>query len=91
MYHPLTKQGIQARVLLGGRSPMAGRINQVLLQNPRLLEELYLTASEIVDDFEDYGPVLQANENSIYDENTVIRKLQAVRNELIRLASGAKG
>lgn len=69
---------------------LGGRVMQVLRHEPALLEQLYLMASEVVDDFEDYGPVHQASEAGEYDETTVIRKLQKVRNEIIELSrSGA--
>ena len=62
---------------------LGGNVTRVLLEQPSLLERLYLMASEVVDDFEDYGPVHQANEQGQYDETTVIRKLQRVRNEIL--------
>lgn len=62
---------------------MGRRIVRVLVDHPDLAVEFYSLASEIVDDFEDYGPVLQADENGEYSEETVIRRLQRVRNEII--------
>jgi hypothetical protein len=59
---------------------------RVLLQRPDLLEELYLMASKIVDDFEDCGPALQTNDVGAYDWKTTIRRLQAGRNEILRVA-----
>ena len=62
---------------------MSDRISETLSAHPELARSLYLLASEIVDDFLDYGPVLQANDEGEYDESTVIRRLEGVRNELI--------
>jgi hypothetical protein len=63
---------------------LARRITRALEQSPDLAVEFYCMASEIVDDFEDYGPVLQADENGEYTDETVIRRLQTARNELIK-------
>jgi len=65
--------------------PMADRVAKALGENPEIAFEFYCMASEIVDDFEDYGPVLQADENSEYTEDTPIRRLQAARNSLNKL------
>ena len=54
----------------------------MLAENPELAFELYCQASEIVDDFEDYGPMLQADEDGQYTEETTVRRLEKVRNEL---------
>lgn len=70
---------------------MATRIARVLGEHPTLALEFYCMASEVVDDFEDYGPVLQGDENGSYTGATVIRRLQAARNELIRLFSEEAG
>ncbi len=51
--------------------------------HPDVATKIYLLASEIVDDFEDYGPVIQANDSSEYDESTVIIRLRDLRNEII--------
>ena len=59
------------------------QIMQALTENPELATRFYWWASEIVDDYEDYGPVLQANEDGEYDGETMIIKLRHVRNELI--------
>ncbi len=55
-----------------------------LVRHPDLVAELYYAASEIVDDFDDWGPVIQANEESVYDESTTIQKLRAARAALKR-------
>ena len=71
--------------------PMAHRVAKVLVENPDLAFEFYSVASEVVDDFEDYGPILQANEDGAYTEDTTIVRLQAARNEIIeKLGAGRK-
>lgn len=62
---------------------MSDRIPEVLANHPELARDLYLLASEIVDDFHDYGPVLQANDDGEYDDSSVIRRLEAIRNQII--------
>jgi hypothetical protein len=62
---------------------MALQIAQTLADDPQLAFDLYCLASEIVDDFDDYGPVLQANEAAEYDDASTIMKLRACR-DLIR-------
>ncbi len=54
-----------------------------LAKHPDLVASLYYAASEIVDDFDDWGPMLQANIDSEYDESTAIEKLRVARNALI--------
>ena len=74
---------LQARfVCMDSRQPHS-RLLQALNQNPRLLIEFYLAASEIVDDFEDWGPVLQADLSGEYDETTSISRLRKARNAII--------
>ncbi len=74
---------------------MSDRIPEALAKDPELARGLYLLASEIIDDFLDYGPVLQANENGEYDESTAIKRLEAVRDQIIgrlrELANAANG
>jgi hypothetical protein len=65
--------------------PMQRRLARALGDNPELALEFYCMASEIVDDFEDHGPVLQADENGDYSDETTIRRLQSARNRLIEL------
>jgi hypothetical protein len=62
---------------------MPARWKSVLLEHPHLVHALYLAASEVVNDFEDYGSVLQANEHGEYDEATAIGRLKRVRNEIL--------
>jgi hypothetical protein len=47
------------------RRPMEQRIAKVA-ENPELAFEFYCMASEVVDDFEEYGPVLQADQEGAY-------------------------
>jgi hypothetical protein len=62
---------------------MTTKLEMYFVENPDAAAALYLAASEIVDDFEEFGPVLQANLDGEYDESTAIRKLQRIRNEII--------
>ena len=48
--------------------PMVHRIATVLGENPELAFEFYCMASELVDDFEDYGPDLQTDEGGANTE-----------------------
>jgi hypothetical protein len=68
-----------------GAEAMKAMMARVFGANPDLTFEFYCMASEIVDDFEDDGPLLQCDENAEYGERTPIRRLQAVRNRFIRL------
>ena len=65
---------------------MVHQIADILAKNPDLAFDFYCAASEIVDDFEDYGPVLQANDDSVYDETCTIIKLRALRAEILRIS-----
>lgn len=68
--------------------PTRARWISALASSDALLLDLYLAASEICDDFEDYGPVLQGDENGAYGESTAIARLTAARNALkARLAA----
>lgn len=70
-------------------NPLATKVSRVLASNPDLAFDLYCQASEIVDDFEDYGPMLQADEDGNYTEETTLRRLERVRNELRTLIRAA--
>lgn len=59
-------------------------IRDFFADHPESAARLYLLASEIVDDFEDYGGALQANEDSVYDETSTIIQLRDLRNEISR-------
>ena len=67
-------------------SPHVEQMANLLAAHPQLAFDFYCAASEIVDDFEDYGPVLQANEHSEYDDSTAIVRLRALRNQIIALS-----
>lgn len=62
---------------------MATRLANLFAADPQLAFDFFLAASEVVDDFEEWGPVLQANEDSSYDDSTAIVTLQRLRNEII--------
>lgn len=59
-----------------------------LTEHPEKLADLYLAASEIVDDFNDYGPVLQANDDGAYDSTTAIENLRKARDEIVLGSAG---
>jgi len=58
---------------------MARAISKILSEDPQLAFDFYCAASEIVDDFEDYGPALQTNEDGEYDDSTTIMRLKSAR------------
>ena len=68
---------------------MSQTIVDVLANDLELAFEFYCAASEIVDDFEDYGPQLYGTETSEYDESTPIGKLQRARNTIIERLQAA--
>jgi hypothetical protein len=61
------------------------KLDDLFRARPALATELYLAASEIVDDFQDYGSVIQANVEGKYDGTTTIRRLALVRDRIIDL------
>lgn len=61
------------------------RLVSAMTDDPDVALQFYLTASEIVDDFEEWGPVLQANLDGHYDETSAIIRLQRLRNKIIEL------
>ncbi len=59
-------------------------------RHPEVAKEMYYWGSEIVDDFDDYGPVIQSNEVGEYDDSTAFGRLRIVRDAIIRaLEAGA--
>ena len=64
------------------------KILAYLAEHPEKLSELYLAASEVVDDFADYGAALQANANGAYDETSAIEKLRRARDEIVLGSAG---
>ena len=65
--------------------PMIHRIARVLGENSELAFEFYCMASEIVEDFEDWGPMIRANEAGGYDARTTISRLRVARDKIIEL------
>lgn len=72
------------------REDLADRLVEAFRAHPQLALEFYCMASEVVDDFEDYGPALQADSTGTYTDQTVIRRLQVARNELVRLLAARR-
>ena len=64
------------------------KILAFLAEHPDMLKELYLAASEIVDDFDDFGETLQANIDGEYDESSPVQKLRKARDEIVFGAEG---
>ena len=62
---------------------MSKAIVDVLAAYLELAFAFYCAASEIMDDFEDYGPQLMGTEDCEYDERTPIGRLQATRKAII--------
>ena len=62
---------------------MSKAIVDVLAADLELAFAFYCAASEVVDDFEDYGSHLVGTETSDHDERTPIGKLPTARNEII--------
>ena len=58
-------------------------LKECLAANPELATALYLAASEVVDDFDDYGPVLQANVDGKYDPSTAVERLREARSAVL--------
>jgi hypothetical protein len=68
---------------------MAKDIVDLLAADLELAFAFYCAASEIVDDFEDYGPQLMGSEDGEYDDSTPIGKLQSARNVIIERLQAA--
>ncbi len=58
------------------REPFSARVVRAFAADPEAAAELYISASEIINDFEHWGPVIQANEDGVYDDSTEIVKLR---------------
>lgn len=69
------------------------RLKQDLLaalnKDPEAALDFFFAANEIVVDFDDWGPMLQADEDGEYTEETAIIKLRQCRDEIKRLAGWA--
>lgn len=59
--------------------------------HPETAKELYLWASEIVDDFDDHGPAIQSNETGEYDDSTALGRLRVVRDSIITATESSGG
>lgn len=71
-------------------SRFAARLLRALHAEPELAVDLYLNASELVADLDEWGPVIQANVDGEYDEATVIQRLRVARDTIeARLGSEA--
>ena len=58
------------------RDPFPTRLIRAFAADPDAAVEFYIAASEILNDFEHWGPVIQANEDGVYDDSTEIVKLR---------------
>ena len=58
------------------RKPFSEIVAATFAANPELAEEFYLSASELLNDFDHWGPMIQANEDGEYDDTTEIQKLR---------------
>ena len=67
------------------RRPFAEIVVAAFAERPDLAEEFYLSASELLHDFDEFGPVVQSNEDGQYDESTEIEKLRQAYNEIAPL------
>ena len=85
----MTAVALQARFPHMSPHSMVRQFADIFAKHPQLAFEFYCAASEIVDDFEDYGPVLQANEDSDYDGTCTIIKLRALRAEVLEKLKAA--
>lgn len=54
--------------------------------DPEVALDLFFAASEVVADFDEWGPVLQADENGEYTDETAIVQLRNSRDAIKRLA-----
>jgi hypothetical protein len=71
----------------------ADRMKQELLaafnRDPDAALDFFFAANEIVADFDDWGPMLQANENGEYSDETAIIQLRQCRDAIKLLAGWA--
>ena len=58
------------------RDPFPTRLIRAFAADPDAAVEFYIAASEVLNDFEHWGPVFQANEDGVYDDSTEIVKLR---------------
>ena len=64
-------------------NPKVVQMARAFAADPQLAFDFYCAASAIVDDFEEWGPVLQANEGGEYDDTAAIVRLRAIRAEIL--------
>ena len=64
------------------RRPFAQIVAATFAANPDLAEQFYISASELLHDFDTWGPVIQANEDGEYDQSTEIEQLRAAYDQL---------
>lgn len=65
------------------------RLVNAVSANPKAALDLLLAVDEVIADFHEWGPVLQADEDGQYTEETAIVQLQRARDALKRLAGWA--
>lgn len=58
------------------REPFSARVVRAFAADPEAAAEFYMSASELLNDFEHWGPVIQVNEDGVYDDSTEIVKLR---------------
>ena len=68
-----------------------GDLEKYFALRPEVAAELYLWASEVVDDFDDYGPVIQSGEDGQYGDSTALGRLRAVRDSVVKALESAVG
>ncbi len=64
------------------RRPFSQIVAAAFAANPELAEQFYISASELLHDFDTWGPVIQGNEDGEYDESTEIEQLRAAYDQL---------
>lgn len=62
---------------------------RAIVRDPQATLNLMLAVDEIIADFHEWGPVLQADEHGEYTAETAIARLEAVRNAIRQEAGWA--
>lgn len=65
---------------------MRAELDAAFRRDPDAALNLVLAASEVVADFDEWGPVLQADEDGEYTDETAIVQLRKSRDAIKRLA-----
>lgn len=65
---------------------LKGELLAALTRDPDAALDLFLAAGEVVADFHEWGPVLQADVNGKYTDETAIVQLEQARDAIKRLA-----